>query len=111
MSHAAFDKDSVALAGSPFRVSVAPAETDVPSCVRLFEDRDAGAYEPLAVTAAGQMASFEFIARDCYFNSRGVGGDRFQVLPHGPESLAGEAVDKGDGTYEVVPWLGLASCA
>ena len=39
------------------------------------------------------MASFEFIARDCYFNSRGVGGDRFQVLLHGPESLAGEAVD------------------
>ena len=95
----------VPLPGSAFRVAIAPAATDVPSCMRLFvTERDEfghGDGEPLPTSTAGRAGSFYFLARDGYNNARGVGGDVFSATLHGPEMVHAEVIDQGDGAYEV----------
>ena len=88
----------VALRGSPFRISVCPSATHVPSCMRLFVAQHD---EPLPQTTAGAMTSFDIVARDEHRNARGVGGDWFTATLHGPETVHAEVVDRGDGTYTV----------
>ena len=105
MSHGEGDSNRVPLPGSSFRVAIAPAATDVPSCMRLFiEERDEcghGLNEPLSPSIAGQDASFFFVARDSHSNARGVGGDLFSAILHGPEVTQAEVEDQGDGAYVV----------
>ena len=88
----------VALCGSPFRISVAPSATHVPSCMRLFV---ASHEEPLPQTTAGATTSFDIVARDQHHNARGVGGDWFTATLYGPETVHAEVLDRGDGTYTV----------
>ena len=73
--------------------------------MRLFiEERDEcghGLNEPLSPSTAGQDASFFFVARDSHSNARGVGGDLFSAILHGPEVTQAEVEDQGDGAYVV----------
>ena len=65
----------------------------------------------LPPTTAGSRYSCTVEARDPFSNARSRGGDSVAATCTGAETIEARAVDKGDGTYEVVPWLGLASCA
>ena len=65
----------------------------------------------LPSTTAGSRYTCTVEARDSFSNARSRGGDSVAATCTGAETIEASAVDKGDGTYEVVPWLGLASCA
>ena len=91
--------------GTKSSASASASSTDAPSCMRLFiEERDEcghGLNEPLSPSIAGQDASFFFVARDSHSNARGVGGDLFSAILHGPEVTQAEVEDQGDGAYVV----------
>ena len=65
----------------------------------------------LPPTTAGSRYTCTVEARDSFSNARSRGGDSVAATCTGAETIEASAVDNGDGTYEVVPWLGLAPCA
>jgi len=50
---------------------------------------------------AGEACMFTIQAKDAFGSDRSRGGDKFQVLLHGPAFLEAEVRDVGDGTYSV----------